>query len=86
MLAGDFFFVEVGDGGAVIDAAEAVDSAGVEQQRGEQLRLAGAAMADQGDISQALSVIDLHGDGLRCCQLPASSCQLETTSIPERPL
>ena len=61
VLAGDLFFVVVGDGGAFVDAAEAVDSAGIEQQRGEQLRLAGAAMADQRDISQALGVVDFHG-------------------------
>jgi hypothetical protein len=60
VLAGDFFFVEVGDGRPVVDAAEAVDGAGIEQQRGEELRFAGAAMTDQRDISQALSIIDLH--------------------------
>ena len=53
VLAGDLFFVVVGDRRAVVHAAEAVDSAGIEQQRGEQLRLAGAAMADERDISQA---------------------------------
>ena len=31
VLAGDFFFVEVGDGRAVVDLAEAVDHAGVER-------------------------------------------------------
>jgi hypothetical protein len=51
-----------------------VHSAGVEQQRGEQLRLAGAAMTDQGDISQALSVINLHGRWPPT--LPASRFQL----------
>ena len=86
VLAGDFFFVEVGDGGAVVDAAETVHGAGGEQQRGEQLRLAGAAMTDQGDISQALSFIDLHGRWPPTLPASASSCQLETTSTPERPL
>ncbi len=46
VLAGDLFLVVVGDRRAVVDAAEAVDSAGIEEQRGEQLRLAGAAMTD----------------------------------------
>ena len=36
VLAGDFFFVEVGDGGAVVDLAEPVDRAGIEEGgRGE---------------------------------------------------
>ncbi len=60
VLAGDFFLVEIGHRRAFVDATEAVDGTGVEQQRREQLRLAGAAMADQRDIPHALSVVDLH--------------------------
>ena len=51
MLAGDFFFVEVGDGRAVVDPAEAVDGAGGEQHGGDQLCLAASAVADDGDIA-----------------------------------
>jgi hypothetical protein len=40
VLAGDLFVVVVGHGGAVVDLAEAVDHAGVEQQRRDELRLA----------------------------------------------
>ncbi len=39
VLAGDFFLVEVRDGRAVVDLPEAVDHAGVEEERGGELRL-----------------------------------------------
>ncbi len=73
MLAGDFFFVVVGDRRALVNPTEAIDSAGIEEQRGEQLRLPGAAMADQRDVPQALGVINLHGTSLP--KLSAFSCQ-----------
>jgi hypothetical protein len=61
VLAGDGFFVVVGDGRAIVDTTEAVHSAGVEQQRGEELCFAGARVTDKGDVSEGLRVIDLHG-------------------------
>ena len=60
VLAGDFFFVVVGHRRPVVHAAESVDGAGIEQQRGDELCLAGAAMTDEGDISDAGCVVDLH--------------------------
>ena len=33
MFPGDFFFVVIGHRGAIVDATEAVDSAGIEEQR-----------------------------------------------------
>ena len=74
VLAGDFFFVVIGDGRPVVHAAEAVDGAGVEEQRGNQLRLPGAAMTDQGDISDVGSIVDLHaGNPPEQFQLPFAS-------------
>jgi hypothetical protein len=60
VLAGDFFFVVVGDRSAVVHATEPVDGAGVEQQRSRQLCLPGAAMTDQRDVSDALGIVHLH--------------------------
>ena len=55
MLAGDRFFVVVGDRGALVDPAEPVDGAGVEQQRSGQLRLPGAAVTDERHVPDALA-------------------------------
>ena len=60
MLAGDFFFVEVGDGRAFVDLPEAVDGAGGEEHGGDQLCLAASAVADDGHIADAGGVVDLH--------------------------
>jgi hypothetical protein len=60
VLAGNFLFVVIGDGGAFVDFAEAVDHAGVREDRGRELRLAGAAMTDESDVSDAGRVVDLH--------------------------
>ena len=60
VLAGDLFFVEVGDGRAVVDLAEAVDHAGVGQNGRGELRLAGSGVADERDVSDAGGVVDLH--------------------------
>ena len=60
MLAGDFFVVVVGDGGAVVDLSEPVDRAGIEQGGRGQLGLSGSAVADQRDIPDIRRVIDLH--------------------------
>ena len=60
VLAGDFFFVEVGDGRAFVDLAEAVDHAGVDEDGGGELRLAGTAVTDERDVSDAGGVVDLH--------------------------
>ena len=53
VLAGDFFFVVVGDRRAFVDLAEPVDRAGIEQQGRDELCLAGAAVADERDVSQS---------------------------------
>ena len=60
VLPGDFLFVVIRDRRPVVHTAESVDRAGVEEQRGDQLRLAGAAMTDEGDISDVGSIVDLH--------------------------
>ena len=63
VLARDFFFVEVGDGRAVIDFAEAVDRAGVGEDGGGELCFSRAGVADECDISDGGSVIDFHSVG-----------------------
>jgi hypothetical protein len=60
VLAGDFFFVVVGDRRAVVHKAEPVDHAGGEQQRGHQLRLPAPAVANHGHIADAGSIVNLH--------------------------
>ena len=60
VLAGDRFFVVVGDRRAFVDLAESVDGAGVEQQRRDQLRLARAAVSDERHVPDAGRVEDLH--------------------------
>ena len=60
VLAGDRFLVVVGDRRAVVDLAEPVDGAGVEQQGRNQLRLAGTAMSDERHIPNGCRVEDLH--------------------------
>ena len=60
VLAGDFFFVEVGDGRAVVDLAEPVDHAGVGEDGGGELRLARSGVTDERDVPDAGGVVDLH--------------------------
>ena len=51
VLAGDLFVVEVGDGGAVVDPADAIDGAGGEEQGRHQLRLAASAVSDDSHVA-----------------------------------
>ena len=60
MLAGDFFFVEVGGRGAVVDLAEPVECPCREEQGRNQLRLASSTMSDDSDIADSGGVVDLH--------------------------
>src|SRR5438132_1206981 len=60
VLAGDFFFVEVGHGGAFVHLAEPVDRAGGEEHRGDKLCLAASTMADHRDVPDGGGVVDLH--------------------------
>ena len=60
VLAGDGFFVKIGDGGALVHLAEAVDRAGGEQHGGDELGLAASAVADHRHVADACSVVDLH--------------------------
>src|SRR6185503_7319738 len=60
VLAGDFLVVEVGGGGAVVHLSEPVDRAGGEEQGGHELRLAGSAVPDEGDIAKTCGVVHLH--------------------------
>src|SRR4051812_26767684 len=76
MLAGDLLLIVIGHRRPIVDAAEAVDRAGIKQQRGDELRLARTAVADDGDVTNCRGVIDLHERVLRSYQLPASSSQL----------
>ena len=60
MLAGDFLFVVVGYGGPIVDLAEAIDHAGIGEDGGGELRLAGTAVTNQSDVADAGRVVDLH--------------------------
>ena len=60
VLAGDLFFVEVGDGRAVVDFAEAIDHAGVGEDGGGELCLSRTGVSDERDIPDAGGVVDLH--------------------------
>src|SRR6266536_2788523 len=60
VLAG-LFGLEVGHGGTVLDAANPVDRAGAVQERLDQRRLAGTAMPDNQDVTDALRGVALHG-------------------------
>ena len=55
VLARDFFFVVIGDGRALVDLAEAVDHAGVGEDGGGELGLAGTAVTDESDVSDGLA-------------------------------
>ena len=63
VLPRDLFFVEVGHGRAFVDLPEAIDHAGVGEDGRCELGLAGSAVPDEGDISDAGGVVDLHGPG-----------------------
>jgi hypothetical protein len=60
VLAGDFLFVEVGDGVAFVDLAQPVDHAGIEENRRGELGLARPGMPDDRDVPDACRVVDLH--------------------------
>src|SRR4030095_14772757 len=79
VLARDCFLVVVRHRRAVVPPSEPVDRPGIEQQRREQLRLAGAAVAHERDVPEAVGVIDLHRQTSK--GLPASSYQLPATSF-----
>ena len=63
VLAGDLFFVEIGDRRALVDLAEPVHHAGVGEDGGGELGLAGSAVTDERDVSDAGGVVDLHTGG-----------------------
>ena len=57
-----FFLVKVGGGSALIDLGDAVDgTSSVQEGRGE-LGLASVQVADQSNITEISSGVDLHGD------------------------
>src|SRR5581483_4040036 len=60
--AGDGFLVVVGDRRALVDLAEAVDGARVEEQRRGKLGLARAAVSHERHVANAGRVEDLHGE------------------------
>ena len=60
VLARDLFFVEVGHRRAVVDLPEAIDHAGIAEDGGGELGFAGSAVPDEGDVSDAGGVVDLH--------------------------
>ena len=64
MLARDLLFVVVRDRRAVVHRAEAVDGAGVEQEGRGQLRLAGAAVSHQRDITDLIRIVHFHGSAI----------------------
>ena len=59
-IQGDGFFVVVGGRRAVIDLAEPVHGPGIQQQRGHELRLSGAAVSHHYHVPDARRVKDLH--------------------------
>ena len=82
VLARDLLFVVVGHRRPVVHAPESVHRAGIEQQRRDELCLAGAAMADEGDISddwerRRPSYEQPSDAAADSCQLPAASFQLD---------
>ncbi len=60
VLARDLFLVVVGDGRSLVDLAEPVDGAGVEEHGGGELGLSGSAVTDESDVSDGCGVVDLH--------------------------
>jgi hypothetical protein len=60
VLAGDFFFVEVGRRRPVVDFAEAVHGARREEHGRGELRLAASAVSDESHVPDRSGVIDLH--------------------------
>ena len=56
----DLVGIEVGDGGAVLDAAEPVHRPGVEEDGGHERGLAAAAVAHDGHVADAGGLVDLH--------------------------
>ena len=60
-LAGDFFFVVIGGGAAVIHAAQALARARSVKHRRDQRRLAGVAVSDHRHIPHIRAFIDFHG-------------------------
>ena len=59
-LTGDFFFVVVGDGGAVIYASQARSCAGCGQHGGDQRCFAGVAMTDHRYITDVCAFVGFH--------------------------
>src|SRR5204862_2919677 len=59
-LALDLVGVEVGDGAALVHAAEPGHGAGVEQHRRDKRRLPAATMADHGHVPDGGWLVDLH--------------------------
>ena len=60
MLAGDFFVVEVGDGGAVVDQSQPVDGPGGQQRRRDELCLAASAVAHDCHVADGGGLVHLH--------------------------
>ena len=61
VLAGDFFFVEVGCGRAVVNPAEPVHHARVGENGRGKLRLARTGVTNQRNVADGSGVVDLHG-------------------------
>src|SRR5205807_10634146 len=59
-FSGDFFFVPVGGGGAFRNFSPTRSHARGEEQRRHQLRLAGAAVADNAHVANVPGEIALH--------------------------
>jgi hypothetical protein len=60
VLSRDLLVVVIGHRRAVVDAAKSIHGAGIEEQRRYELRLAGAAMTDNGNVSDVGSLVNLH--------------------------
>ncbi len=60
VLAGDFFVVEVGDGGTVVNQSEPVDGPGGQQRRRDELCLAASAVAHDCHVADSGGLVHLH--------------------------
>ncbi len=59
-----FFFVEVADAGAVVDAGRMVDGPGLDQQGVDERRLAGRTVTTKGNVADVLDSLQTHERGV----------------------
>src|SRR4029077_15431603 len=75
-FTGNFFFVKIGGGGAIRNLSPTRSHTRGEEQRRHQLRLSGAAVADNANVANVLGEIRLHTD-LPIC----AACGVQARSV-----